>query len=161
MESSPQTAVLARSTAGVERSDWVAATHWLGRVERDARDAEREAELAARLAIGGQCDIAVTHVRRACCLESLYKTGLVWSPLREAISEQIAESESFCLPEIKCDSRLRSKCFLTSQVLADEVGAASIDFGPFAAVAALVAVVVATCFPREIGLILLSFANTI
>src|SRR5579859_1206579 len=62
---SSQALLMARSTAGQERADWKAATCWLEQVERDAREAEKEAELAADLAKIGQLQPALEHAQRA------------------------------------------------------------------------------------------------
>lgn len=85
-----QARLMARSTAGAERAEWVAATRFLEEVERDAREAEEEACLAADLAILGQFDSAVQHMQRACSLESKYGTGRIWHPLCATLSEQAA-----------------------------------------------------------------------
>lgn len=85
---SSQALLMARSTAGRERTEWMAATRWLEQVERDAREAEEEACLAADLAILGQLESAFSHVERACKLECQYGGSHVWQPLQKAIASE-------------------------------------------------------------------------
>jgi hypothetical protein len=85
---SSQARLMARSTAGAERADWTAATRWLEEVERDAKEAEEEACLAADLAILGQLESAAGHMQRACSLESKYGGERVWQPLCNTLAEQ-------------------------------------------------------------------------
>ena len=80
---------MAGATAGDERTNWVAATRWLDQVETDARDAEKQAQLAVDLAMGGQLERALAHVERACQLESQYTADETWRPLLSAITKQL------------------------------------------------------------------------
>lgn len=84
-----QAALMARATAGDERTTWLAATRWLDQVEEDARKAEEHAELAADLAILGQVERAMAQVEAACRLESQYTADRTWRPLRAAIAREI------------------------------------------------------------------------
>jgi hypothetical protein len=86
---SSQTVLLARSTAGLERAEWSAATRWLEEVERDARKAEDEACLAVDLAAFAEWERALTHAQTACDLEAKYSAELVWQPLRRVIAERV------------------------------------------------------------------------
>jgi hypothetical protein len=90
---SSQAALMAGSTSGKERADWLEATRWLEQVERDAREAEKEAESARDLAILGQLEQARAHVERACQLESKYTTGPTWQELRSAIGKGLPSAK--------------------------------------------------------------------
>lgn len=95
---SSQAILMARSTAGKERADWTAATRWLEQVERDAREAQEHAELAADLAIFGQLDQACELALRACQLESQYRTPTAWQPLLDALVGRL-EPSTFSGPQ--------------------------------------------------------------
>ena len=85
-----QAALMAGSTSGKERDDWAAATHWLEQVELDAREAEREAELARDLANREQAQRAWLRIERACALQRKYtQKGLAWEPLRMVIAKRL------------------------------------------------------------------------
>jgi hypothetical protein len=87
---SSQAALMAGATSGDERTNWLAATRWLDQVEKDARDAEKQAQLAVDLARLGQTDRALAHAERACQLEAQYTTDETWRPLFGAITKQVA-----------------------------------------------------------------------
>lgn len=89
---SSQAALVARSTAGRESADWKAAMHWLEQVERDAREAETQAEIAANLASHGRIEQAFEHVQRACALETNYNGTRVWEPLQKVIAAALHQS---------------------------------------------------------------------
>ena len=63
---SSQAALMAGATAGPERADWRRAMDWLMRVEEDAREAEKQAKLAADLAVQGDLDQARSFAEQAC-----------------------------------------------------------------------------------------------
>jgi hypothetical protein len=90
---SSQARLMAQSTAGQERDDWRAATHWLEQLERDAGEAEREAKLATDLAQLGEFKRALQRIQAACTLESKYDSVSVWEPLRNAIAEKVEDAE--------------------------------------------------------------------
>jgi hypothetical protein len=77
--------MLARATSGRERADWQAALEWLTRLEQDARAAEDLARQALELARGGELEEALVHAERACAIEAIYHSRLVWRTLRDAI----------------------------------------------------------------------------
>jgi hypothetical protein len=83
---STQALLMARATSGAERSEWLAAATWLGRVEQDAREADEAAGQALRLALAGDLATAMTYAERACALEAPYHAELVWRPLRDAVA---------------------------------------------------------------------------
>jgi hypothetical protein len=101
---SSQAALMAGATSGDERTAWLAAARWLDQVEKDAREAEEEAVLAADLAILGQSERAVAHAKEACRLESQYTADNTWRPLLTAITTRL-ESASHNGHERRCSSK--------------------------------------------------------
>jgi hypothetical protein len=83
---SAQALLMARATAGAEAAEWRAAAQWLAEVEASAREAEEEANRAARLAAEGQLTEAAERARLALGLEARYRAPVVWRPLHEAIA---------------------------------------------------------------------------
>jgi len=86
---SSQAALMAGATAGPERADWRGAMAWLMRVEEDAREAEKQAKLAADLAVLGDLDQARAYAEQACSLESQYTVNQTWRPLLAAIASRL------------------------------------------------------------------------
>jgi hypothetical protein len=91
---SSQAALMARSTAGPEAAEWRAAAKWLEQVERDAKEAEKQAGLAATLVVLGQFGQAWEHAQRASALESQYDGSHAWQPLSDAIRAALKHSEA-------------------------------------------------------------------
>jgi len=84
---SSQAILMAQATGGSEAADWRDAVTWLRRVEEDARQAESEAQTAARLARNGKFRDALQYADRACLLESRYREpfACTWRRLRNTI----------------------------------------------------------------------------
>ena len=78
--------LLAEATSGEESAAWAAASQWLERVERHAREARRAASEAVELVGIQQWALARMRIIEACELESQYHTELVWEPLRDLIA---------------------------------------------------------------------------
>jgi hypothetical protein len=85
-----QALLMARATAGDEAAEWRAAVAWLGEVEEAARQAEAEANRAARLAAEGRLAEAAERAWAAIELEDRYRPAAVWRPLYDAILEVLA-----------------------------------------------------------------------
>ncbi|MGQ0635989.1 MAG: hypothetical protein ACT4QC_15365 [Planctomycetaceae bacterium] len=79
--------LMAGATSGSERASWRGAATWLQRVEEDAGEAEKRAELAAKLAVLGDLDRARAYAEEACVLESRYTADQTWRPLLIAITK--------------------------------------------------------------------------
>lgn len=80
---------MAGATSGDERTTWLAATRWLDQVEKDARKAQEQAELAAGFAVLGELERALPHAEQACRLESQYRPDDTWHPLMAAIAKEL------------------------------------------------------------------------
>jgi hypothetical protein len=90
---SSQALLMERATAGGEAADWHDAIIWLRRVEQDARQAESEAQTAARFARSGRLPEALQCARRACAIEARYGKSLTWQPLRDAIEAALSDCD--------------------------------------------------------------------
>ncbi len=112
---SSQAALMARSTAGRESADWKAAMRWLEQVERDAREAERQAGIAADLASQGRIDQALEHAQRACDLELNYNESHLWQPLQKAVAAALHQSALDGSPFVQGDSTMASISWRTHQ----------------------------------------------
>jgi hypothetical protein len=76
---------MAGATSGEERKSWEEAARWLGAVEADAREAERDAKAAAHLASQGKIREARDSIQKAIDLEAKYRQPSVWTLLHDAI----------------------------------------------------------------------------
>jgi hypothetical protein len=86
---SSQVLLMARATAGQEAMDWQLASHWLNRVEQEAREAETAAGIAWGLAASGNYGEALIYAQQARDIEIRYHNDLVWQPFCQALEQMM------------------------------------------------------------------------
>jgi hypothetical protein len=84
---------MARATSGQEKTDWLAAVHWLAEIERHADEAAREAALALKQIKAGDLQEALHHAQRACDIEERYHPIPVWTTFKDAIESMQSDHQ--------------------------------------------------------------------
>jgi hypothetical protein len=74
-----------RFCAEVLAREWAFVSVWLGEIESDARWAAREAQEALEAAEEGDWEAALSHVSKACRIESGYHAPRAWRNLRRVL----------------------------------------------------------------------------
>ncbi|GEM_PF-2179782 len=83
---------LSRATSGDESREWQKATDWLRKIEADAAIAQQLASQALEACAAGLRSPASELIAKACQIEAVWHSELVWGSLQQAILQSFDDN---------------------------------------------------------------------